>query len=401
MRCTAVVTYSGVPRCRRHSTRIIVAAAALLCCCLPTHAGYLGYRLFSLDHTKAGTADSTNFTVLLSGTYAEFATTANGGKVHNTVACGIYSIICPADLIFASDAFCKTPLTGWEFEQYTASSGQMLVWVIVPTLSHTVNTSIYACAGNSSVTTFQGGSLGAAFDTNTKAVYHLFAQNDSASGGNNLNPINSPVQAAGEIDGAAQFNGTNQYAQASAFTWTGTSPVTVSFWNYVASSDVQVSWAFDVGNTAGTDAHRFSASVPWSDSILYWDYGANTNGATGRVTTSYSSYLSAWTEVTLVSTGSGNTFQAIYLNGALAASAATSAASTVTGDLYIAAYPNATFYGPPYEKGKIDEFRIANVVRSASWILAEYNNQSSPSTFASVGAFTPVNFVTEPQGFVF
>jgi hypothetical protein len=103
----------------------------------------------------------------------------------------------------------------------------------------------------------------------------------------------------------------------------------------------------------------------------------------------------------LVSSGSGNTFQAIYLNGALAASAATSAASTVTGDLYIAAYPSATFYGPPYEKGKIDEFRISNVVRSASWILAEYNDQSSPSTFATVGAFTPVNFVTEPQGFVF
>jgi hypothetical protein len=177
--------------------------------------------------------------------------------------------------------------------------------------------------------------------------------------------------------------------------------VTVSFWNYVASSDVQVSWAFDVGNTAATDVHRFAASVPWSDSILYWDYGANTDGATGRVTTSYSSYLSAWTEVTLVSSGSGNTFQAIYLNGALAASAATSAASTVTGDLYIAAYPSATFYGPPYEKGKIDEFRISNVVRSASWILAEYNDQSSPSTFATVGAFTPVNFVTEPQGFVF
>jgi hypothetical protein len=389
------------PGSRRCSLSRFVAAAVLVCCCSPAYAGYNGYRLFSLDHTKVGTADSTNFTVLLSGTFAEFATTANGGKVHNTVTCGIYSITCPADLIFTSDAFCKTPLAGWEFEQYTATSGQMLVWVIVPTLSHTVNTSIYACAGNSAVTTFQGGSLGAAFDTNTKCVYHLFAQDDSSSGGNNLNPINSPSQTTGEIDGAAQFNGTNQTAEAAAFSWTGTSPVTVSFWNYVASSDVQVSWAFDVGNTAATDVHRFAASVPWSDSILYWDYGANTDGASGRVTTSYSSYLSAWTEVTLVSSGSGNTFQAIYLNGALAASAATSAASTVTGDLYIAAYPSATFYGPPYEKGKIDEFRISNVVRSASWILAEYNDQSSPSTFATVGAFTPVNFVTEPQGFVF
>ena len=367
----------------------------------PAYAAYSGYRLFSLDHTKVGTADSTNFPVLISGTYAEFATVANSGKVQHTVACGVYSITCPADLIFASDAFCKSPLAGWEFEQYTASSGQMIVWVIVPTLSHSANTSIYACVGNSAVTTFQGGATGAAYDSNTKAVYHLQLQDDSSSGIHNLTPVNNPTQTTGEIYGGANFNGNNQYAEASAFSWTGTNAVTVSFWNYVASADVQVSFAFTVGNTAAGNNQRFCASVPWSDSILYWDYGWGSNGNAGRVSTSYAGYLDAWTYVTLVSTGSGNTFQAIYLNGALVASSASSLASIEVGDLYIGAYPNATAYGPPYHKGKIDEFRISNVVRSASWILAEYNNQLSPSTFASVGAYTPVNFVTQPQGFVF
>ena len=95
----------------------------------------------------------------------------------------------------------------------------------------------------------------------------------------------------------------------------------------------------------------------------------------------YTSYLGAWTYVTLVSTGSGNTYQAIYLNGAVAASASSSASSTVTGDLIVGAYPYANQYGPPYQNGSMDEFRISSVVRSASWILAEYNNQSSPSTF--------------------
>jgi hypothetical protein len=401
MRPIAVAVFTGVPRYWRHSTRTFAAAVVLLCCSLPTYAGYSGYRLFSLDHTKAGTADSTNFPVLLSGKFAEFATVANGSKAKNTVTCGIYSITCPTDLIFTTDAFCKAPLAGWEFEEYTATTGQMIVWVIVPTLSHTVNSSVYACVGNSSTTTFQGGATGAAYDANTKVVYHLQALNDSSAGGNNLTPINSPTQTTGEIYGAASFNGVNQTAEASAFSWTGTSPVTVSFWNYVASTDVQVSFAFTVGNTTAGNNARFTASVPWSDSVLYWDYGYGSNGNTGRVSTSYAGYLNAWTYVTLVSTGSGGTLQAIYLNGVLATSAATSVASIETGDLYIGGYPNATFYGPPYEKGKIDEFRIANVVRSASWILAEYNNQFSPSTFATVGAFTLVNFVTEPQGFVF
>jgi hypothetical protein len=367
----------------------------------PAFAGYLGYRQFTIDHTKAGTQDSANFPVLFSGTFAEFAVTGSGGKIQHTVSCGIYSITCPADMIFTTDPFCKNLVNGWEFEEYTSTTGQMIVWVNVPTLSSTVDTPIYACAGNSAVTTFQGGSLGAAYDSSTKAVYHLQLQNDSSSGANNLTPHNSPTQTTGEVYGAASFNGVNQTAEASSFSWTGTDPVTVSFWNYVASSDVQVSFAFTVGNTTQGNNARFSAAVPWSDSILYWDYGWGSSGNTGRVTTSYSSYLNSWTYVTLVSTGSAGTFQAIYLNGVLASSVAISISSIEVGDLYIGGYPNATFYGPPYEKGKIDEFRIANVVRSASWILAEYNNQSSPSTFVTVGAFTQVNFVTQPQGFVF
>lgn len=36
--------------------------------------------------------------------------------------------------------------------------------------------------------------------------------------------------------------------------------------------------------------------------------------------------------------------------------------------------------------GSLDEIRLSNVARSASWITAEYNNQSSPSTFYSVGS---------------
>jgi hypothetical protein len=400
MRLFAGVT-DATRRSRRFLIRTFITVVAVAGCSFPAYAGYSGYRLFALDRTKVGTADSTNFPVLLSGTFAEFATIANGGKVKNTVTCGIYSITCPADLIFTSDAFCQTPLAGWEFEEYASTTGQMIVWVIVPTLSHTVNTAVYACVGNSAVTTFQGGSTGAAYDANTKVVYHLQAQGDSSSGGHDLTPINNPTQTAGQVYGAASFNGVNQTAEASAFSWAGTSPVTVSFWNHVTSEDVQVSFAFTVGNTAQGNNARFTASVPWSDSVLYWDYGYGSNGNAGRVSTSYASYLGAWTYVTLVSTGSAGTFQAIYLNGTLATSAATSLSSIVTGDLYLAAYPNATFYGIPYEKGNMDEFRIANVVRSASWILAEYNNQLSPSTFAAAGAFVQINAVTQSQGFIF
>jgi hypothetical protein len=360
---------------------------ALLCCSVPAFGGYTGYRLFTINHTLTGTANSTNFTVLLSGTFAEFATTANGGKVQNTVSCGVNSITCPADLVFTSDSGCASPLAGWEIESYTATTGQIIAWVIVPTLSVTTNTLIYACAGNAAITTFQGGSTGSAFDSNTKVVYHFDSSaNDSGPSGYTLTPYNSPAVVTGKIGQAASFNGVNQYAEASSFPWTGTSAATVSFWNYVTSADVQTAFAFTVGNSAATDPHRFSASAPWSSSDIIWDYGINGSG-TGRVATSYSSYLGAWTYVTLVTTGSGNTYQAIYLDGSVVVSAASSASSTVTGDLLIGGYPYANQYGSPYENGYIDEFRISSVVRSASWILAEYNNQNSPSTFYSASAF--------------
>ena len=367
---------------------------ALLGWCVPAFGGYTGYRSFTIDHTQTGSANSTNFTVLLSGTWAEFATTTNGGQVQNTVACGVNSIACPADLIFTSDSGCASPLAGWEIESYTASTGNIIAWVIVPTLSATSDTLIYACAGNAAITTFQGGPAGSAFDSNTKVVYHFDASaNDSGPSGYTLTPHNSPVVVTGKIGQAASFNGVNQYAEASSFPWTGTSAATVSFWNYVTSAEQQNSFAFTVGNSAATDPHRFAASVPWGNGQLFWDDGINGTG-TGRVAATYTPYLGAWTYVTLVSTGSANTYQAIYLNGIVNVSAASSASSTVTGDLIIGGYPYANQYGPPYENGYIDEFRISNVVRSASWILAEYNNQSNPSNFAFASSF--VQFGSAP-----
>jgi len=33
----------------------------------------------------------------------------------------------------------------------------------------------------------------------------------------------------------------------------------------------------------------------------------------------------------------------------------------------------------------VDEYRLSSVARSADWIITEYNNQNSPSTFSTLG----------------
>jgi hypothetical protein len=48
--------------------------------------------------------------------------------------------------------------------------------------------------------------------------------------------------------------------------------------------------------------------------------------------------------------------------------------------------------------GSIDEGRVSNIARSADWIKTEYNNQSSPKTFNTVGSWTQG---TSPSGNAF
>jgi hypothetical protein len=149
-----------------------VALLALFVLSLPASGAYEGYRSVTFDHTRSGASDQTNFTALVSGAYNDMATVVNGGKVHNTVSCGVNSITCPADLVVASDAAC-TVLLSWEIETYNAATGAILMWINVPTLSHSTNTSVYLCYGNPFVTTFQGGSIGAAYDSYTQFAGHF------------------------------------------------------------------------------------------------------------------------------------------------------------------------------------------------------------------------------------
>jgi trimeric autotransporter adhesin len=71
---------------------------------------------------------------------------------------------------------------------------------------------------------------------------------------------------------------------------------------------------------------------------------------------------------------------------------------TTTDDLLFGAYNSGTGIGPyaaSYYNGLLDETRIAATNRSASWIAAEYANQSAPGTFiAPPGGQGPISTVT-------
>src|SRR4029077_10286953 len=89
----------------------------------------------------------------------------------------------------------------------------------------------------------------------------------------------------------------------------------------------------------------------------------------------------------------------IYVDGTWQADQSwtgSASAPTTTEDIYFGYYPG----GGDYLNGSIDEMRLSNVARSADWIATEYNNQNSPSTFYTLGEFSPLA-ITSPNSTAF
>jgi len=356
-----------------------------------------GYSYQATFTVAAGQVPSaqTNFPALISGTFTDFATTANGGRISNTctqtVGNNLTSV--PCDLIFTSDA-AGTMLLNWEFETWTPATGAVNLWVNVPNLSN--GTVIYAWYGQPSVTTPQT-TPSATWSSNFMAVYHLKENpagaapqmNDSTANANHAT-MNGAVQASqqqpGEIDGSVNFEGNTwaSIANPANFSFERTDSFSLSGWFKLAS------------NAVGTLFSKFPAvpSAGWlllqqpsaSDPTLgLWLFGSSQSswawGETPPVT------MGAWHYV--VATYSGTSTVAgmrIYVDGVnqLLAIRGNTLTSSMVNTLAPAINGRA---GPnQMSTASMDELRVSTkgVVFSPAWVTASYNNQSKPGTFFTV-----------------
>lgn len=169
------------------------------------------------------------------------------------------------------------------------------------------------------------------------------------------------------VGGAAQYNGSDDYTNHSIAIDTS-GAISVSFWNFVATADIQQSSAFGYRGT-DVNADRFQAHVPWSDSNVYWDYGDI--GGNGRISVSYAGFFDKWTHVALVSEGKGGSFKGIYLDGVLKASAGSSDGPDGVIPIDIG---RAVISSTEYHKGRISQFAIYNRLLVANEIQQHYRN---------------------------
>ena len=327
-----------------------------------------GYRkAITISHTKvSGSSSLSNFPVLisLSGDANLEASAKSDGS----------------DLLFtASDGVTKL---NHEIEQFTSSTGQLVAWVQVPTLSTSADTVIYLYYGNPSAAS-QQNAAGVWSAAGYQGVWHFgngAPLADSTSNGNTLTNSGTTATSGGAI-GAAMSGPGNQLDGLGIGTVTGL---------YNLSSFTYSGWV---------NLQRFADSHGGSTGLITIGYtklfGINPDGTLygemsgGRYALSNSTNvlsLGSWAYVVATFSPTDN-FMHLYLNGQeVGYSSASQPGNTIDSDSGPIGIADLAIN--PYDanlEGIVDEVRIANTNLSAGWIATEYSNQSSPGAFFSLG----------------
>jgi hypothetical protein len=325
--------------------------------------GYWYSGSITVPHAQVPNTDQANFPVLVSGTFPDFATTTNGGKVTN--ASGY-------DIVFASDAYGQNKLN---FERQTYSpTGQVAFWVQVPLLSHTTDTTFYVFYGNPSVTTDQS-TPNQAWDGNYLGVFHLpngstLTTNDSTGNKNATN--NGAAPAQGEIGGGASFNGSSSYIDVPAY-GTTVSAFTMSAWIYLNNTNNAYSAVAISRDPSQPVGMMFSGT----SNVLSYIWNNNSSSSWGW-NSGISVPLGQWTYAVLTVSGTQATITACAAGSCKSGvNAIAEQAQTLNTDFWM----GQDSAGVRYLNGDLDEVRFSKIARSADWTTTEYNNQSNPSAF--------------------
>jgi hypothetical protein len=331
-----------------------------------------------IDNTKVGAGGVTNFPVLISLTDPDVKNKAQ--------ATG-------NDILFTSSD--GTTKLSHDIERYTSTTGELIAWVKVPSLSSTASTDLYMYYGNAAATNQQNAAD--VWSNGYVGVWHLEespadpapqfkdstlnANHGTAQGG-----MTSTDQVAAKIGGGLNFIAT-AYVNAGTSTVFSLPVYSWSLWingnaapGCLTSGDnqqpllkdtqFQFNWSHWPPTTCPGDT-TFVQAAAHSDAASFWN--------AAKITSVNPLLANTWYYV--VGTYDGTNLR-VYLNGGLEATTAAGAPLvSPTQPLSFGNFPGAT----AGFTGKLDEIHISSVARSAAWIQTSYNNQSSPATFYRVG----------------
>ena len=338
--------------------------------------GSFQYRKsITINSGQVSSGPQTNFPFLFSTTDPNLKTVANGGHVESSSG---------YDIIFrgTDDTTCggagTSPCTlDHEIEKYVGTTGELVAWVRVPSINS--GTVIYIYYGDSSITSSTENKNGV-WDVSYKGVWHLGESgspyNDSTSNANNSIAGIYPTQTSGILGNGESFNGSSNYINfGSNITISGS--ITVSQWVNPNNN----TWEYiRILQRANGDGNGFSMRNAYAARRFWWQAKRYSNSAVAQIDADYT--MGTWYYLAGIYDSWENTLS-LYLNGVKQTSTTSDVASDGGGN--VLEFGKRANQNMQWFNGIMDEVRISATVRSPGWIATEYNNQSAPSSFYTVG----------------
>ena len=337
-------------------------------------------------------SDLTNFPTLISFTDSDLTKTTESDGT---------------DIVFtASDG---TTELAYEIERFDSSTGEIIAWVNIPTVSASENTDIYIYYKGTASTP------STVWDSSYLLVYHLNQSADGtvdeitdASGTGNhgtaggtgnkthdAERITSQTEAkigygqtfGGPTEtGSGDGDGSFIWADGDSFFATAPDAVTVEFWIKIADglgTDMAI-----FGYKQSSKANANELLLTQANSL---NFHVRTNLGKG-INSDVDAATGEWTHIVATHSSDENK---IYQDGTLQESndghddgpRASVAASgfALGGDIDGNAANNVN----NELIGDMDEFRISNTIRSADWVAASYASQNNPSSFLTIESEEP------------
>ena len=344
----------------------------LLALSAPAWGAYAYKATITVPHTQvSGSSNLPSFTVCGKLSDTSFKPSGGGGQIQHSVT--VNGQVVPADLIFTTDTSGVVSMN-WEIISWDQSGGNVYYCSLVSSLSYTSDNLFYVFYGNSATTTFQGGSVGSAWDSNTVFVAHLAnisALVDSSVSGNVLTNHSATQITTAPYGNGIGLNGSSQYVSvADSASLKPTSQLTLSV--LMDQTNTNITWPSTVSKMVNSGTHGYGL-YEYSNNTTWLGQVGNTNTIGVK---SYS--INTWYHQSVTYNGAS---VVLYQNGVLDASLAmTGAISQDTTPMTIGANDTlASFF-----IGNVAEIRLANTARTPSWLVTESNNATAPATFAAV-----------------
>ncbi|MFX1454242.1 MAG: DUF2341 domain-containing protein [Promethearchaeota archaeon] len=354
----------------------------------PISADDFGYfKYITIDHTKvSGTANLLDFPLLIS---------ILDSDLHD------HTQLDGDDIAFSVDYQWLDHEIELFNQLYNSTHAQLISWVRIPVLSHSEDTVIRMYYGNPLMENRENPK--GLWDNNYKGVWHLGEINggssaikDSTLNANHGTDNGSPsFDSPGAIDSAIDFKGNieDEYVEL---------PNSVSL-NSISEGDYFTYEAWfnpdqvPPGIPPDDNNHRYGVLIKKDphqgiyydrSQVFTMEHWLDIGGVPTVRSVSSSTFVpgSFYHLVGVVSNLDG--YLKLYVNGNLEAETNWTGGTNpwVYGSKHLRigiANPGASIYRWPAD-GKIDEVRISDNVRSASWIATEYSNLYDPDNFISV-----------------